>query len=194
MRQVLTALGMHVQVPAGPWVRGIAPFVFAPKDSKGALVPWPWAGIAQTPDGRVVVVAQQCGRVPGSGLDGEVSRTVCAVYLPAVQLPFVVVTGREGVPLPQLRQSVALELETFNRSLWAYGPEPQAVYALMHPRAMSEVLRTLPDGAAITFAGQSIAVHSDEPVLPVDLPSYVATAMALADLIPTYLHQQNPQY
>ncbi len=59
----------------------------------------------------------------------------------------------------------------------------------MHPRAMAQVLAALPDGATVTFAGESIAVHSDEPVLPTDLPAYVAIGLALTDLLPSYLRE-----
>ncbi len=120
-------MGMQVQLPGGAWARAAAPAVFAAKDSKGAFVAWPWGGIAHTGDGRIVVLTQHCPLLAGGGVNAEVTRTVCAVRIPAASLPFVVITGREGVPLRDLRRAVQLELETFNRSLWAFGLDPRAV-------------------------------------------------------------------
>ena len=187
IRDVMQSLGMTVQLPAGPWVRTMASAAFAPKDSRAGVAPWPWAGIARTPDGRIVVLAKHHGQLPGSTLKSEVNRTACCVRVPGAQLPTVTVTGREGVPVHQLRQAVALELEAFNRALWAFGPDMRGVYALLHPRAMSEIMATLPDGATVVFAGDCVAVYCDEPVLAQLLPAYVSAALALSHLIPTYL-------
>jgi hypothetical protein len=183
----MQSLGMTVQLPGGPWVRAMAPAAFAPKDSRAGFAPWPWAGVARTPDGRTVVLAKNQGQLPSSTLKSEVSRTACCVRVPGAQLPTVTVTGREGVPVHQLRQAIALELEAFNRALWAFGPDMRGVYALMHPRAMAEIMVTLPDGATAVFAGDCVAVYSDEPVLVQSLPEYVSAALAFSELIPTYL-------
>jgi len=187
VREVMQAMGMKVQLPAGKWVRNVAPAAFAPKDSRAGIAPWPWAGVARTEDGRLVVLALHHGRTPDSTLKSEVTRTACCVRVPGARLPTVTVTGREGVPVRELRQAVALELESFNRSLWVYGPDARGVYALMHPRAMAEIMATLPDGATAAFAGDYVAVYSDEPVPPQSLSTYVAATLALAALIPTYL-------
>lgn len=187
VREVMQSMGMAVQLPGGAWVRAMAPAAFAPKDSREGSAPWPWAGVARTPDGRTVVLAKHHGRLPSAMVKSEVIRTACCVRLPGARLPTVTVTGREGVPVHQLRQAIALELETFNRALWAFGPDMRGVYALMHPRAMSEVMATLPDGATAVFAGDCVAVHSDEPVLVQSLPEYVSAALAFSELIPSYL-------
>jgi hypothetical protein len=187
VREVMQSMGMNVQLPAGKWVRAMAPIAFAAKDSRAGLAPWPWAGIARTENGRSVLLARHHGRTPGATSATEVARTACCVRVPGARLPTVMVTGREGVPVRELRQAIALELESFNRSLWAYGPDARGVYALMHPRAMSEIMATLPDGATAAFAGDYVAVYSDEPVLPQSLSTYVAATLALAELIPTYL-------
>jgi hypothetical protein len=52
---------------------------------------------------------------------------------------------------------------------------------------MSEVMATLPDGATVVFAGDYVAVYSDEPVLMQSLPAYVSAALSFSELIPTYL-------
>ena len=184
---VCESMGLRVQLPAGPWVRAIAPAAFVSHDAGAPHLPWPWAGVADVGDGRTIVLAHHEGARPNRFAGGRVSRTVCVVRVPGARLPTVIVTAREGVRLRDLQHAVSLESEAFNRSLWVSGAEEAGVYAVVHARSMAEMLRRLPDGATAIFDRDYVAVYTDEQVLPAMLRDYASAALTIADLIPTYL-------
>jgi hypothetical protein len=183
----LRAWGFAVQQPATEGVRRFAPGAFRPaKDVAGECL-WPWAAWARI-EGRTTLVAVQHGQYRNStGLTSRSTRTVCAVQLVGARLPTAIITGREGVPPHQRRTSIDLELEQFNRSLWAWGKDAAGLYAVVHPRAMGALLQEMPDGASTMFDRDYIAVYSDEPVPPQKLESFLTFVTGLAALTPTYL-------
>jgi hypothetical protein len=97
------------------------------------------------------------------------------------------ITGREGVPPSRLTQSITLELVSFNRALWAWGPDPRGFHAVVHPLAMSAILPGLPDGASLMLGRDQIALYCDEPVPAGTVGDYVWLTCQLADAVPSYL-------
>jgi hypothetical protein len=179
--------GFLVQQPATEGVRAFASRAFWPAKDVVSAGLWPWAAWARI-DGNVVLVAVQHGQLRNrTGLTNGATRTVCAVKVQGGRLPTAFITGREGVPPQERRNSIDLELEQFNRSLWAWGKDAAGLYAVVHPRAMQALLQELPDGASALFDRDYIAVFSDEPVSPQKLESFVTFATRLAALTPTYL-------
>jgi hypothetical protein len=183
----LQRLGLVVHAPAGNWVRQLAPTAFLPEAAVIGPTLWPWAGVDRR-DARTVLVARQHGQVrTKTGLTTGRTRTVAVAQQAGTRLPRVFVTGREGVPPHELPRAIALELEDFNRALWAWGPDAAGLYAVLHPRSMALTLRGLPDGASVIFAGDAIAVFSDEAVHPHELAAHLELAVRLMDLAPSFL-------
>jgi hypothetical protein len=187
---VLEAWGFQLSRPGGEWVRSFAPESFRSSDEIAGPSVWPWVAVGALA-ARTVVVARQTTQVRNrTGLTWSRTRTVFAVRVPGASLPTVIVTGRESVPPASLPMSIDLELATFNRSLWAWGPDPRGFHDVLHPRAMEPILRDLPEGATVRFDRDRIAVYNDEPVRSDDLATYLGLMDQLADLLPSYLVQR----
>ena len=183
----LSSLGFCVQRPAGAWVWSMAPQAFLAPQALSGPVHYPWAASGLFRDSQILVAAQHA-RVPGrTGITTARTRTACVLRHPGMRLPLVTVAGREAVPPAQRPSSISLELEEFNRSIWAWGPDQRGVYDVMHGRAMSHVLRLLPDGATVITGGESIAVLTDEPVSPHSLRQLVLVVVGLRELVPSSL-------
>jgi hypothetical protein len=187
---VLEAWGFQVSRPGGEGVRSFAPESFRASSEIAGPSVWPWVAVGALGT-RTLVVARQTGQVRNrTGLTWSRTRTVFAVRVPGASLPTVIVTGRESVPPASLPMSIDLELATFNRSLWAWGPDPRGFHDVLHPRAMEPILRDLPEGATVRFDRDRIAVYNDEPVRSDDLATYLGLMHQLADLLPRYLVQR----
>jgi hypothetical protein len=183
----LATWGFAVLEPAGEWLRSEAPGVFLPVGAVTGPSLWPWAAHGNL-DGRPVVVAQHRAQVRNpTGLTFGRTRCACTVRVPRARLPLVVVCGREAVPPAQRAQSIDLELYAFNRSLWAWGPDRRGFHAVLHPLVLATIVRDLPDGASLRFAGDQIAVYSDEPVTAAQLVAALRLVGRLAEQVPTYL-------
>jgi hypothetical protein len=189
---LLDAWGFSVVQPGGEWLRDEVPGVFFPADVVIGPSLWPWAGVGLVGD-RAMVMAQQQGQIRNrTGLTFGQTRTVCVVRVPEANLPVVMITGREAVPPALLGRSINLELVSFNRALWAWGPDPRGFHAVVHPLTMSDILQGLPDGASLMFGRDQIALYCDEPVPTARIADYVWLACRLADAVPTYLIERNP--
>jgi len=187
---VLREAGLSVHRPAGSWVVNWAPLAFvAPSAITGPAL-WPWAGTGIV-NGLPVLVAAQHGQFRNTtGLTGGRARTACAIRLNDTHLPQVVIAERESIPPQRRHESLPLESESFNRSMWIYGPDARGVYDVVHPRAMSHALQELPDGTSVIMQGQTLAVISDEPVSPSQLRQMMTFAVQFAELTPGYLRKK----
>lgn len=188
---LLSGWGFAVVQPGGEWLRDAGPGVFLPVDTVTGPSLWPWAATGQV-SGRAMVIAQQQAQIRNrTGLTSGRTRTVCVVVVPGADLPVVVITGREAVPPGLLGRSIDLELVSFNRALWAWGPDPRGFHAVVHPLAMSAILQGLPDGASLRFGRDRIALYCDEPMPTKRIADYVWLACQLAEAVPTYLIERN---
>jgi len=184
---VLREAGLAVHRPAGPWVADWAPPAFVPASAVTGPALWPWAGTGVV-NGMPVLIAAQHGQFRNrTGLTGGRARTACAVRLQRARLPQVVIAERESIPPRQRHASIPLESESFNRSLWVYGPDARGVYEVVHPRVMARALRELPDGASVVMHGETLAVISDEPVSLLQLRQILTFTVRFAELTPSYL-------
>ena len=189
---MLRELGLAMHRPAGTWVGAWAPAAFLPANAITGPALWPWAATGVV-HGLPVLVAAQNGRLRNAtGLTGVGGRTACVVRLQGAQLPQVVIAGREAIPPRQRPKSIPLESETFNRSLWVYGPDARGVYDVVHPRVMAHAVRELPDAASVIVNGATLAVITDEPVSPTQLRQMLAVALRFAELTPSHLQGTPP--
>ncbi len=117
-------------------------------------------------------------------------RSSWIVWLPGVNLPSMLVTGRDNTRVRDwFGPSIQLESETFNRRHYAYahpGQQRQAV-AVLHPRMMELLIAALPDGATALVQGDYVCVWRDGPMHGTDLCTHGSLALQIADLLPTFL-------
>lgn len=187
LQAVADSYNLGVHQPAAEWVRSWAPIAFIPRASVIGASQWPWAATGAVGSGNMLVAVQYARMRNRAGLTEMHTRTVCVVRVPHARLPYVTVSEREGVDPRDRRESIPLELEEFNRSLWVSGADARGVYDVIHPRAMALLLRRLPDGAWLRTGGETIAAITDEPVSAEHLRELVDFALASAQLVPTYL-------
>jgi len=185
--KVLHEHGLTVHTPAGPWAAGWARNVFRPEHAVAGKSLWPWAATGSLGDARLLVAAQHAQVRNQTMLAGAITRTACVLRAPGMALPQLAVSERESIPPAERHRSIALEFEAFNRALWVWGPQARGVYDLLHPRAMSHVIRHLPDGARLQVDGDTVAVVTDEPVSDVQLGHLVEFTCGFAELVPSYL-------
>ena len=187
LAQLAADYNLALHRPAGEWVRSWAPIAFIPNASTSGPSQWPWAATGTFGGARLLAAVQYARMTNRAGLTTRRTRTSCAVRLPGARLPRLTICEREAIPPASRHQSIALELEAFNRSLWVWGPDARGVYDILHPRAMTLALQSLPDGSRVHVAGDTIAVVTDEPVSPTHLRSFVVFAQASVGLLPSYL-------
>lgn len=128
-----------------------------------------------------------------AALNGDyqpVTRTTCLTWLPGVDLPPLLVRGRDQVELTRWFSSgMVLESWDFGQRLHvltdrAHQRESTAV---LHPRMMQHLLEHLPDGVSLHLRGDVLSLVLDRALSPAEVAPTVAVLLRCADLLPTFL-------
>jgi hypothetical protein len=189
MRDAAAQNGWSYCVPADARVVRLLGEPFIPLNEKEPpLYPYSLLGSI---DGRVGWVVEQhthLRTINPIGLAVDVSSAhAIGLWLPGVQLPLVEVNADELVRLVNAPVGTKLELESFNRSVLAWGSDPRTTTAILHPRMMQIILRGLPDGARLEFRGERVLMHRRGKAMPHTLPNDLTFLCTVAHALPTWL-------
>lgn len=125
-----------------------------------------------------------------NGDDQPVTRTTCLSWLPGVDLPALLVRGRDQVELTRWFSSgLVLESWAFGKRLHVLTDRAHAreATAVLHPRMMQHLLDHLPDGASLHIRGEHLSLVLDRPLSGSEVGPAVAALLTCADLLPSYL-------
>jgi hypothetical protein len=151
----------------------------------GIRVPWTVDGLAGKRYWWVTV--RQGAVYDDRGLRRTRRRSTCLVWLPGLELPSVALRGRDSAAVADwFREGLPFESWDFNERWYVEheaGCRRWAV-ALLHPRAMSLIDRSLPDGATLVFSSDTLCLSFERVLVPGEVAGIAAFALALADLVP----------
>jgi hypothetical protein len=117
-------------------------------------------------------------------------RTTCLVWLPRVNLPSVLVQGRDGADLRQWFGS-GLELESWHFGQRLHIDVDRAYHRqatdVLHARMMEHLLAYLPDGGALLIRGDLVSLVFNRPLHLSEAEPIMTFLLTCADLLPTFL-------